>query len=72
MKRRIVTGSLLAIALFLSPLFAPAAAAATVPNIFYRTCSNITRHCTPYVQTNRPDRSVGNAYYTTWCWCWIW
>lgn len=72
MTRRFVAGSLLAIALFLSPLFAPQAKAATVPNIFYKTCSYITGRCTPYVQTNRPNPNVGRANYTTWCWCWIW
>jgi hypothetical protein len=47
------------------------AQSATVPNMYYRTCSYITGRCTPYHQTNRHDNSVGNAYYTTWCVCFI-
>lgn len=45
---------------------------ATVPNIFYRDCSRITRRCTGYYQTNGPyNPSVPSRYYTRWVWRWI-
>ncbi len=72
LKRTKVISVLIGATLAFTTLTAPAANAGTVPNMFYRTCSHVTGHCTPYVQTNKPDPSVGRAYYTTWCWCWIW
>lgn len=49
------------------------ATAATVPNIYVRTCSHWTGHCTGYVQTNGPHNwNVPNEYITQWTWGWIW
>ena len=45
---------------------------ATVPNMFVRDCSYITRRCTGWYQTNGSyNWSVPSSYTTRWVWRWI-
>jgi hypothetical protein len=72
--RRFVGGVLVATAVAVLPAAAQptAASAAVVPNQFVRDCSNVTRRCTGYVQTNgRYDGRYPSAYTTRWVWRWI-
>ena len=67
----------LATATFAAASFGPTttqalAVTATVPNMFARSCSHVTRRCTGYRQTNGPyNPRVPSRYTTNWCWCWI-
>lgn len=49
------------------------AVSGTVPNIYVRRCSRITRRCTGYRLMNARYHMFGlpSRYYTQWTWSWI-
>lgn len=66
-RKSVVLGATAGLAL---ALLAPVAAeAAIVPNQYVRTCSNITKHCTPYKLMNAYSSNVPSTYTTRWCYC---
>lgn len=76
--RRLFTGATLTGALLAPPLggAAPVQASsvtATVPNLYVRTCSSLTRQCTRYRQVNAPHvKGVPNLYVTRPTRAWVW
>jgi hypothetical protein len=70
-SRRLVASAALAVATLGIASQASAQITATVPEIWGRDCSRITRRCTPNYWQRNTGTSTSKVYVDVWVWRWI-